>query len=72
MPARLKVMTAVRKVKTLVINREIRDALRAHSNGKAEPVVEAWILNLILYDAALPIGECHVANLTTPRLNQRE
>ena len=66
----LEVVTAVRQVKTLVVDREVRDALRANGNGKTEPVVEAWILNLVLHNLALAIGKGYVANLTSPPLHK--
>ena len=44
-------MTAVRQIKTLVVDREVRNALRTYGNSQAEPVVQTWILNLILCDA---------------------
>ena len=43
----LQVVTAVRKVETLVVNWEVGDTLATNGNGKSQPVVKAWILNLV-------------------------
>ena len=43
----LQVVTAVRKVETLVVDREVGDTLATNGNGKSQPVVKAWILNLV-------------------------
>ena len=68
----LQVVTTVRQVKTLVVDGEIRDTLRANSDSKAEPVVNTWIFNLVLRDVTITCCECYMANLTTPSLDKRE
>ena len=64
-------MSAVRKVETLVADWEIGNLVVADGKGKAKPVVERRVFNLVMQQVALCVGDCAVANLAAPAFNKR-
>src|SRR5712692_1724412 len=67
-----QVVAAVGEVEALVAEREVRDLLVAQRHLQTDPVVKRRIDNLVICEAALFVGDGHVADLAAPALDQRD
>src|SRR5260370_22446848 len=66
-----QVVPAVGEVEALVAEREVGDLLVAQRQREAGPVVEGGIDDLVGREAALTVGDAHVADLAAPALDER-